>query len=112
MIGSILLVTRHREWHRRLTYAAALCLVAPAATRWTLQLPYLDPLVLDIGSYVVMFPFLITLAFHDFRMLGRLHPATLTCIIVLVPVQIGGAWVARSDWWNGIAPWVLGSMPS
>jgi hypothetical protein len=39
MIASILLVTKHKEWHRRFTYVAALCLVAPAATRWTLKLP-------------------------------------------------------------------------
>lgn len=30
MIASIAAVTRRREWHRRFTHAAALCVVGPA----------------------------------------------------------------------------------
>ncbi len=108
MVASILLVTRHKEWHRRLTYVAALCLVAPAATRWTLKLPYFDPFALDIGVYLVLDPFLIALAIYDIRTMGRLHRATMICIAILIPLQISGAWIARSDWWNSVAPWVVG----
>jgi hypothetical protein len=109
MVASILLVTRHKEWHRRLTYVAALCLVAPAATRWTLKLPYFDPIALDIVVYLVLDPFLIALAIYDIRTLGRLHRATMICIAILIPLQISSAWIARSDWWNSVAPWVVGS---
>jgi len=38
MIAAIVLVTRHKESHRRFVFVAALCLVAPAATRWTLRI--------------------------------------------------------------------------
>ena len=109
MLTSILLVTKHKEWHRRLTFVAALCLVIPAATRWTLKIPYFDPFMLDIVVYVVFFPFLIALALYDFRTLGRIHKATITCITILLPLQISAAWIARSEWWNSAAPWIIGA---
>lgn len=110
MIGSILLVTRHREWHRRLTYVAALCLVAPALTRWTLKLPLDNPFVLDVlAYYLVVIPFLIALALHDHRNWGSVHAATLCGIVLLLPLQLSSAWIARSDAWNRVAPWLLGS---
>jgi hypothetical protein len=108
MLASILLVTRHREWHRRLTYVAALCLVAPAATRWTLRLPLLDPMSLDLFSYLVMDLFLVALALHDRKTAGRVHPATVLCVAVLLPLQISAAWIARSDWWSALAPTLIG----
>ena len=109
MIGAIVLVTRHKEWHRRFVFVAALCLVAPAATRWTLRVPALDPLWLDVASYLVMYPFLVALALFDRRTLGKLHPATLVSIALLLPVQLSSAWIARSDWWNAVAPALVGS---
>ena len=109
MLASILLVTKHKEWHRRLTFVAALCLVIPAATRWTLKLPNFDPFTLDIVVYLVFYPFLIALALYDFRTLGRLHKATITCITILLPLHISAAWIARSEWWNNAAPWIIGA---
>ena len=109
MGGAIRLVTRHREWHRRLAYVAALCLLAPAMTRWTLKLP-LDPLLVDILVYVSIYPFLIALAWHDRKTLGRLHAATLASIAVLLPLHVSSAWIARSVWWNGgVGPWLFGT---
>jgi hypothetical protein len=91
MLASISLVTKHKEWHRRPTYVAALCLVASAATRWTLQLPYIDPFTLDIVVYLVLDLFLIALAIYDLRTLGKLHRATMTYIAILKPLQVSGA---------------------
>lgn len=107
MIGAIVLVTRHREWHRRFAFVAALCLVAPAATRWTLKVPGIDPFVLDIAAYAVIYPFLIALALFDWRGLGKIHPATLTALALLVPLHLSSAAIARSDWWNGVAPGLI-----
>lgn len=108
MTAAIVLVTRHKEWHRRLTYVAALCLLAPAMTRWTLKLP-LDPLLVDVLVYAAVGPFLVALAWYDRRTLTRVHAATLTCVAVLVPLQVSSAWIARSGWWNNVAgPWLLG----
>ncbi|MBC7622094.1 MAG: hypothetical protein H7232_01765 [Aeromicrobium sp.] len=108
MVAAIVLVTRYKEWHRRFVFVAALCLVAPAATRWTLGIPGLNPFQLDIVAYVVMYPFLIALARFDWRELGKLHPATLTSIALVLPFQISSAWIARSTWWNAIAPGLVG----
>ncbi len=107
MIAAIVCVTRHKEWHRRFVYVAALCLVAPAATRWTLQMPG-DPLLIDIAVYLVMDPFLIALAVFDWRTLGRIHPATVFSAAMLLPLQVSSAFIARSGWWNGIAPGLIG----
>lgn len=108
MIAAIALVTRHQEWHRRCAFVAALCLVAPAATRWTLKVPRIDPFVLDIASYAIIYPFLIALALFDRRTLGKLHPATLIALALLVPLHLSGAAIARSGWWNGFAPGLIG----
>lgn len=112
MIGAILLVTRHKEWHRRFTFAAALCLVAPAATRWTLKVPGIDPYILDITAYFIVYPFLIALLLFDRRTLGRFHPATLTAIALLLPVHLSSAGIARSAWWNAAAPALIGPPPA
>ena len=40
MAASIANVTRHRQWHRRFAYAAALCLLAPAMARLPIPYPY------------------------------------------------------------------------
>ncbi|MEE4295945.1 MAG: hypothetical protein V2J20_04930 [Wenzhouxiangella sp.] len=110
VIGAIVLVTRHVDWHRRLIYIAALCLVAPALTRWTLKLPLANSLLVDLLSYVlVTIPFLIALGMHDRRVLGRIHAATLTGAALVLPLQLSSPWVARSDWWNGFAPALMGS---
>lgn len=108
MLASIILVTKRKDWHKRFTYVAALCLVIPAATRWTLQLPYFSAFTLDILAYIFFFPFLAALALYDFRTLGRIHLATVSCIAVLLPLQVLSAWIARSDWWNDMAPWIIG----
>lgn len=108
MIAATVLVTRHKEWHRRFVFVAALCLVAPAATRWTLQVPGIDPFVLDIAIYALVYPFLIALALFDRRTWGRVHPATWTSLILLLPVHVSGAWIARSKWWNAVAPGLVG----
>jgi len=110
MIGAIVLVTRHVDWHRRLMYIAALCLVAPALTRWTLKLPLANSLLLDLLAYVlVTIPFLIALAAHDRRVLGHIHAATLGGAALVLPLQLSSPWIARSAWWNGIAPTLLGA---
>jgi len=108
MIAAILLVTRHKEWHRRYTFVAALTLVAPAATRWTLKIPNIDPFILDFAAYFIIYPFLIALALFDRRTLGKFHPATLASIGFIVPLQLSSAWIARSDWWNNLAPGLIG----
>lgn len=109
MIAAILLVTRHKEWHRRFAFAAALCIMAPAATRWTLKVPGVDPFLLDILAYAVIYPFMAALLLHDRQTLGRVHPATWTSLALMLPLHLSSAAIARSAWWNCLAPRLIGT---
>ena len=106
MTASIAAVTRHPDWHRRLTYGAALCLVGPAISRWFLPIPPLPPLT-DFGPNILADLFLIALALHDRRTLGRIHPASLWLIAALVPVHLLTPCFASSDIWRSTAPYLL-----
>lgn len=108
MVAGIAAVTRHREWHRRFIYGAALCLLSPAFSRWTLRLAWPLPL----GDWVVyMFDvLLIVLALHDRRVLGRIHPATWCTIALLIPLHIASPFLAYSEWWRTIAPSIFNLM--
>jgi hypothetical protein len=53
---------------------------------------------------------LIALALFDRRSLGKLHPATVTSVALLLPLHVSSAWIARSDWWNGLAPGLIGPL--
>ncbi|MFP4208767.1 MAG: hypothetical protein ACLFSC_08910 [Wenzhouxiangella sp.] len=55
------------------------------------------------------FAWIALLALHDRRVLGRVHVATWTAMAVVLPLQLSSPWIARSSWWNGIAPALLGS---
>jgi hypothetical protein len=65
--------------------------------------------MLDIVVYLVLEPFLIALSIYDIRTLGRLNRAKITCIAVLIPLQIASALIAGTDWWNSVAPWLIGA---
>lgn len=101
--AAVLTVTRHLEWHRRLMFAAALNLVGPAISRWFLPIPEIYPFT-DLGPNILADLFLIALALHDRKVLGRVHPATIVAVLVMVPLHIVEPFIARSDAWNQIAP--------
>ena len=106
VIAAVLMVTRRIEWHRRFMYAAALNLVGPAISRWFLPLPVWQPFP-DFGPNILADLFLIPLALHDRRLLGRIHPATMIATLVMVPLHLISPWIATSDWWNLWAPALL-----
>ena len=108
MTASIAAVTRNIEWHRRLTFGAALCLVGPAISRWFLPswfvvLPVLPPIT-DMAPNLLADLFLIALIFHDRRTLGRVHPATWVAITILVPIHVATPFMTGSELWRGMAP--------
>lgn len=110
MIASIAAVTRHREWHRRFTYAAALCLVGPAISRWIV--PYFSvPPISDFAPNILADLFLIALAVHDRRALGRIHPATFVAAVIMVPIHLASPAVSLSSGWNAIAPAIMALSP-
>lgn len=108
MAASIASVTRHIDWHRRFTLAAAVALVGPAISRWfyATPLPPLPPFT-DFAPNIIADLFLVALAVHDRRTLGRIHPVTLICLIVMVPIHLLTPFAVSSAWWRAIAPGLL-----
>ena len=99
--------TRRVEWHRRLIFVAFLNLFAPAFSRisWmtVIPFPWSDMIPALVGDAV-----LIALAIYDKRKLGRIHPVTLGAMTILIPVHAISPLIARTDWWNSIAPLLFG----
>jgi len=103
MTASFASVTRHIEWHRRFTYAAALCLVGPAISRWFLPFPPAPPFT-DFGPNILADLFLVALFWHDKRTLGRVHPTTIWVTAILVPIHFIEPVFTTSVAWKHIAP--------
>ncbi|MBS0478980.1 MAG: hypothetical protein JSR79_06745 [Proteobacteria bacterium] len=108
MAASIGSVTRHIERHRRFMLAAAVALVGPAISRWfyATPMPQFPPLT-DMAPNLIADLFLVALAVHDRRTIGRVHPVTLGCLIVMAPLNVVEPFVASSAWWRGVAPAIL-----
>ena len=103
MTAAIAAVTRHRDWHRRFVFAAALCLVGPAISRWIL--PYVSwPPASDFAPNILADLFLVALAMHDRSTSGRVHPATWWAAAILVPIHLLTPMLSRSAAWNALAP--------
>lgn len=107
LLAAIATATKRYEWHRRFMFIATLNLVAPAFSRIVLLAPLEWPW-LDMAPSLGFDLFLLLLAWHDRRTLGRVHPATRIAIALMVPLHIAGPFIARSDWWNALAPRLMG----
>lgn len=100
--------TRRIEWHRRLVFVSMLLLLGPAWSRlWFEFVPLPWPWI-DLAPNVSADLLLLALAWHDRRVLGRIHPVTLWAALVLIPFHTLEPLVARSAWWNGVAPALFG----
>ncbi len=99
--------TRRIEWHRRLMFIALLNLFGPAFSRVIALLPIAYPWY-DMLPNLVADAVLGALALHDQRVLGRVHPVTLWAALVLIPLHAVEPLVARSTWWNELAPALFG----
>ena len=99
--------SRRIEWHRRLMFVAMLNLFGPAFSRWTLKLPLPFPWV-DMSANLAADALLFALAFYDRRVFGGIHPITLWAVLVLIPFHAIEPLIARSAFWNNLAPHLFG----
>lgn len=99
--------TRRVEWHRRLMFVALLNLFGPAFSRITFLLPLAYPWY-DMAPNLVADALLIALALHDRHRLGHLHRVTLWAGLILIPFHALEPIIARSIWWNELAPALFG----
>lgn len=99
--------TRRIEWHRRLMFVAALNLFGPAFSRVVFLVPIPFPW-LDMAPNLVADALLIALALYDRETQGRIHPVTLGAALLLIPFHAVEPLIARSQFWNAIAPVLFG----
>jgi hypothetical protein len=107
-VGSALALRRKREWHKRLMLLATMTLLVPAMGRLDTQI--MQPLGLPrlILAPAVTFAFVAWACAHDWRRLGRVHPAYIVggiLLLVSVPVR---RWIGLTDAWLPIARWLVG----
>jgi hypothetical protein len=107
MAGAIYCAARDLQWHRRLVYVAAVCLLGPAISRWIDFVPLRYPW-LDASPNLAADLFLLALAVHDRRVLGRIHPVTLGAAALLIPFNLVEPLIARSAAWSALAPRLFG----
>lgn len=77
---------RQTQWHRRLMIAATVLLMEPALGR-LLPMPLLGQIIGGWAITAVQVGFLAIMARHDARVLGRVHPATITGMGLMVAVH-------------------------
>jgi len=107
-VGGALALRRQREWHKRLMLLATMTLLVPAMGRLDSQL--MAPLGLPrlVLAPAVTFAFVAWACVHDWRRLGRVHPAFIVGgIALLVSLPLRRA-IGFSDAWLPIARWLVG----
>jgi hypothetical protein len=107
-VVTALVLRKRSEWHKRFMLLASMALLLPAAGR-------LDSLIMvPLGLPRAVIGFWLTLAFvawawlHDWRKLGRVHPAYLIggiALLVSVPARRS---LGFTDAWLPVAHWLIG----
>ena len=105
-VGTALVLRRKREWHKRLMLLATMTLLVPAMGRLDAQIMQplgLPRLVLAPG---ISFAFVAWAWAHDWRRLGRVHPAYIVGGIALLASIPLRRWIGFTDAWLPIARWL------
>jgi hypothetical protein len=92
-------VSRRPDWHRRFMFAAALTLLGPAMSRLFIPLPDAPPFTW-VDPALLADLFFLALLVHDRRALGRIHPATVIAILIVVGGHWGTFALKQSSWWH------------
>jgi hypothetical protein len=107
-VGSALALRRKREWHKRLMLLATMTLLVPAMGRLDAQV------MVPLGLPRLVLAPAVTCGFiawgwvHDWRRLGRVHPAFVVggiALLVSLPLR---RWIGFTDAWLPIARWLVG----
>lgn len=107
-VGSALAFRHKRDWHKRLMLLATMTLVVPAMGRLDAQV--MAPLGLPRLALApaVTFGFIAWGWAHDWRRLGRVHPAYIVGGIALLASIPLRRWIGLTDAWLPIARWLVG----
>jgi hypothetical protein len=105
-VSSALALRRQREWHKRLMLLATTTLLVPAMGRLDAQI--MQPLGLPrlVLAPAVTFAFIAWAWVHDWRRVGRVHPAyVIGGIALLVSIPLRRA-IGFTDAWLPLARWL------
>jgi hypothetical protein len=106
-VGSALALRHKREWHKRLMLLATMTLLVPAMGRLDSQV--MAPLGLPrlVLAPAVTFGFVAWAWIHDWRQVGRVHPAYIVGgVALLVSMPLRRA-IGFTDAWLPIARWLV-----
>ena len=98
---------RETEAHRRLMLGATIIILEPAFGR-LLPAPILGGEMTEWITMVIQLGFVLAIARHDRRTLGRVHPATVSVGIVVALAHIVVTLAARSPWVIALAGRIAG----
>jgi hypothetical protein len=106
-VGCALALRRKREWHKRLMLLATVTLLVPAMGRLDAQV--MQPLGLPrlVLAPAVTVAFVAWACVHDWRRLGRVHPAYIVggiALIVSIPLR---RWIGFTGAWLPIVRWLV-----
>jgi len=102
LLGAALWQRRRTDYHKRLIVVATLELITAAVARWPGVLP-LGP----VAFFGITDLFLIALAVYDWRMRGRIHPATLWGGLFLLASQPLRFAIGFTPPWESFTSWLL-----
>ena len=93
---------RQVEWHRRLMVGTGIIVMEPALGR-LLPMPLMGQTAGELTAALIQLLMVGILARHDRKVLGRVHPATLTLALVLVVSHLAIELLARTPAFQALA---------
>jgi uncharacterized membrane protein YozB (DUF420 family) len=106
-VATALVLRRRSEWHKRFMLLASMVLLLPAAGRIDLLIMAALGLPKPIVGFWLTFAFVAWAWLHDWRKLGRIHPAYLIggiALLVSVPARRA---LGFTDAWMPVAKWLI-----
>jgi hypothetical protein len=98
--------------HKRLQLLAVVAILDTGWSRWLgpniLELTDRGPLGQMLARFPLTWALLAALAVYDLRTRGRLHPAFLPALALILVTEIGACIVFFAPWWPQTALWMLG----
>jgi hypothetical protein len=106
-VATALVLRRRSEWHKRFMLLASMVLLLPAAGRIDLLIMAALDLPRPVIGFWLTFAFVAWAWLHDWRKLGRIHPAYLIggiALLVSVPARRA---LGFTDGWIPVAKWLI-----
>lgn len=102
LFGAAIVLRRKSPWHKRLMLVATIAMLTPAFARWPLIATGGPPAFFGMTDLLV-----IGCMAYDWRRNGRVHPAFLSALALVVVIQVGRLALAGTALWMDFARWAI-----